>query len=102
MKTRFVAFLGLALVVSLAPVVSAQRGGGGGGQGGRGGGGRGGFGGGGFGGRGGGFQMPAALELMGLLRMPEVREEIELDEEELLTPFPIFIDSPMINPCLRR
>lgn len=89
MSVRFVQLMSLALVVALAPVLSAQdegrgrgqRGGQGGGQRGGGGFGGGGFGGGGFGGPGGGFEMPAALELMGLLRMEEVREEIDLSTE---------------------
>lgn len=28
--------------------------------------------------------------------------ELELDLEELLTPFPIFLESPVINPCVKK
>lgn len=89
MKLRFLGLLSLALCVCLASAVEAQRGGGGrggqgggrGGPGGQGGGrgGPGGFGGG-FG-RGGGFQIGGAMELMGLLRMEEVRDEVEMSSE---------------------
>ncbi len=29
-------------------------------------------------------------------------DEIEMSDDELLVPFPIFIESPMINPCIRK
>ena len=80
MKFRFLGLMGLGLVVCLAPAIQAQdeqrqRGRQRGGQRGGPGGGPGGF------GRGGGFQVGGALELMGLLRMPEVREEVNMEDE---------------------
>ena len=86
------ALLAVALMAFLATDVMAQRGGGrpgGGGQGGRGGG-PGGPGGGGFGGRGGpggGFGTPSIGQaVFGLLRVDQVKEEVELmpDQEEAI------------------
>ena len=88
MKLRFLGLFSLAMVVCLASALTAQeegqqrqrgqRGGGAGGQ--RGGPGGPGGGRGGFGGMG-GFQVPAALELMGLLRDEKVRKEVSLEED---------------------
>lgn len=31
-----------------------------------------------------------------------IPEEVNVTEDPLLTPFPIFVESPLINPCLRH
>lgn len=85
MKSRFFPLFGLALVACLTTSLVAQdEGGGRGGRGGGGPGGQRGFGGpGGPGGMMGGMMGGGASELLGLLRIEEVRKEIELDEESL-------------------
>ena len=86
MKLRVLGLLSLAMAVCLSSALVAQdqpgrqrgqRGQGGPGGPGGGPGGRGGFGGPGFG----GGQIGGAVELMGLLRMEEVRKEVEMTDE---------------------